>query len=228
MAKKILTVLLYVLVISLAIFGAICLIYLMFSKLKKETPAEPEVSLFVVSEPEFDVELLTINEYSRPGLERETVKNIVVHYTANPGTTAKQNRDYFEGLKDTNYTKASCHFLIGLDGEIIQCIPTSEVAYGVGGHENFTTISIEVCHPDDTGVFNASTYDSLVHATAWLCGKFDLTAKDVIRHFDITEKNCPKYYVENPDEWDRFIEDVSEFIDTYGEPKFPAEESSDE
>ncbi|MFR8755306.1 MAG: hypothetical protein ACLVG5_00555 [Clostridium sp.] len=38
----------------------------------------------------------------------------MVHYTANPGTTAQQNRDYFEGLKDSHETHASSHFVIGL------------------------------------------------------------------------------------------------------------------
>lgn len=64
------------------------------------------------------VDLLTPNEFSRPQLALEKVNAIVVHYTANPGTTAAQNRSYFEGLKDTGLTHASSHFIIGLDGEI--------------------------------------------------------------------------------------------------------------
>ena len=79
--------------------------------------------------PEYDVDLLTINSYSRPGIAMDDVNGIVIHYTANPGSTAVQNRNYFEGLKDSHITKASAHFVVGLDGEIVQCIPTAEIAY---------------------------------------------------------------------------------------------------
>ena len=79
--------------------------------------------------PDMEVELLTPNPYSRPETGTSRIRNIVIHYTANPGATAQQNRDYFEGLKDTHLTQASSHFIVGLEGEIVQCIPTWEVAY---------------------------------------------------------------------------------------------------
>lgn len=49
--------------------------------------------------PDIDVELLTENPYSRPGTATDQITGIVVHYTANPGSTAMDNRNYFEGLK---------------------------------------------------------------------------------------------------------------------------------
>lgn len=78
--------------------------------------------------PDIDVELLTENPYSRPGTATDQITGIVVHYTANPGSTAMDNRNYFEGLKDSHITKASSNFVVGLDGEIVQCVPTWEVA----------------------------------------------------------------------------------------------------
>ena len=57
-----------------------------------------EETKYIADRPDFSVELLDYNEYSRPGTALEKVNGIVVHYTANPGTTAQQNRDYFEGL----------------------------------------------------------------------------------------------------------------------------------
>lgn len=104
------------------------------------------------SRPEIDVQLLDINEYSRPGIESDGITGIVIHYTANPGSTAQENRDYFEGLKDTHETSASSNFVVGLEGEIIQCVPTWEVAYA-SNERNKDTISIECCHPDETGKF---------------------------------------------------------------------------
>ena len=145
--------------------------------------------------PDIDVELLTPNEYSRPGIATDKITGIVVHYTANPGAGARNNRDYFEGLKDSHVTKASSNFVVGLEGEIIQCVPTWEVAYA-SNSRNTDTVSIECCHPDETGKFNDATYHSMVELCAWLCLKFDLNEEDVIRHYDVTGKNCPKYFVD--------------------------------
>ena len=157
--------------------------------------------------PEMDVRLLTENEYSRPGTKTGRINNIVIHYTANPGSTAMQNRDYFEGLKDNHLTKASSHFVVGIDGEIVQCVPTWEVAYA-SNHRNGDTVSIETCHRKEDGKYTKETYRSLVELTAWLCKKFDLNEEDVIRHYDVTGKICPKYFVENEGAWKQFKEDV--------------------
>ena len=48
----------------------------------------------------------------------------------------------------------------------------------------------------------------MVQLTAWLCLKFGLDENDVIRHYDVTGKNCPKYFVENQEAWDQFRADV--------------------
>ncbi|MDO4614483.1 MAG: peptidoglycan recognition family protein [Lachnospiraceae bacterium] len=150
--------------------------------------------------PDIDVQLLTVNEYSRPGIAMNEVNGIVIHYTANPGSTAQGNHDYFEGLKDGGGEKASSHFIVGLKGEIIQCIPSTEIAYA-SNDRNTDTISVECCHPDDTGEFTTETYNATVELTAWLCKAFDVDPDNVIRHYDITGKECPKYYVDNPEEW---------------------------
>lgn len=164
------------------------------------------------SEPEIDVQLLDVNAYSRPGINTDTITGIVIHYTANPGSTAQENRDYFNSLQYTQETEASSNFVIGLDGEIIQCVPTWEVAYA-SNERNMDTVSIECCHPDDSGAFTDETYRSLVQLTAWLCEKFDLTQDDVIRHYDVTGKICPKYFVDHEDEWSGFKANVGKAME---------------
>ena len=164
-------------------------------------------------EPEIEVNLLDLNEYSRPGTESGEITGIVIHYTANPGSTAKQNRDYFNGLQDTHITKASSHFIIGLDGEIIQCVPTWEIAYA-SNERNKDTVSIECCHPDESGEFTKETYQSMVQLTAWLCQKFGLNENDVIRHYDVTGKICPKYFVENEEAWETFKLNVKKALES--------------
>lgn len=153
---------------------------------------------------------LTVNEWSRPGTELKDIRGVVIHYVGNPGTTAQANRNYFESLSSgAEGTYASSHFVIGLEGEVIQCIPLTETAYASNTRNN-DTVAIEVCHPDETGEFSPVTYARCVELTAWLCREFRLDPEeDVIRHYDITEKVCPKYYVEHPEAWDAFRADVA-------------------
>ena len=167
--------------------------------------------------PELDVELLDLNEYSRPGTTLKQVNGIVIHYTANPGSSAMANRDYFDSLDNPAVEgagrQASAHLIVGLDGEVVQCLPLNEMAYAVRSR-NPDTISIEVCHPDETGKFSDTTYNTLVKLTAWLCTRFGLTSDQVIRHYDVTGKDCPKYYVENPDAWIQMKSDIAAQIQT--------------
>ena len=194
----------------MAVFGG-ALIYSHMDEM--EAPVKSEK--IVKNKPKIDVKLLSINEYSRPGIALNKVNGIVVHYTANPGTTAMQNRDYFESLKKTHARKASSHFVIGIDGRIVQCIPTKEIAYA-SNYRNSDTIAIECCIKDVRGKFSKKTYNSLVHLCAWLCGKFSLKTDDIIRHYDITGKLCPKYYVKHENAWVTFKGDVDRYIKRYG------------
>ena len=114
------------------------------------------------------------------------VTDIAIHYVGNPGTTAQQNHDYY----DQPDTTVSSHFLIGLDGEIIQCIPMDEKSSATNDR-NLDTLSIEVCHPDATGQFTQASYDALVKLTAWLCDYCGIGRDHVIRHYDVTGKLCP-------------------------------------
>ena len=170
--------------------------------------------------PKRDVQLLTPNEYSRPQKGLDEVHDIVIHYVDEPGSTAQQNRDYFESLKDGSGRSVSSHFIISRDGSIIQCVPLGEVAYA-SNNRNSDTISIECCHPDDTGKFTDDTYNSCVDLTAWLCYAFQIGPDHVIRHYDVNGKDCPIYYVKNPEAWDRLKADVAgryaEYEAVYGE-----------
>lgn len=165
-----------------------------------------------LEQPELVVDLLTVNEYSRPGEALPEVKNIFVHYTANAGTTAEQNKSYFQSLAETHERSASAHFIIGYDGVIVQCIPTAEIAYAVR-ERNYDSISIECCFLDDSGIFTQDTYDSLLELTAWLLHKYELKPEDVLRHYDEGGKICPKYYVEHEDAWYQFLQDLELYME---------------
>ena len=156
-----------------------------------------------VSAPDFvTVDYIPTNEYSRPGTPLRKISGVVVHYVGNPGSSAANNRSFFANLALTHETYASAHFVVGL--QIAYCSNTA----------NDYTVSIEVCHPDDTGKFDDATMESLEALVAWLCETFSLDPDaDVIRHYDVTGKICPKYYVENEDAWLAFREDVSARIE---------------
>lgn len=159
--------------------------------------------------PQWEENFLTPNEYSRPGEALEEVKNIFVHYTANPGTSAAQNRSYFEQQKDTHDRSVSAHFIIGYEGEIIQCLPLDEIGYAVQTR-NYDSISIECCYLADDGSFTQETYDSLISLLKWLTEAYSLDEEDILRHYDCGGKKCPLYYTEHEDAWERLKRDVRE------------------
>ena len=160
-------------------------------------------------------DFLTVNEWSRPGTPLEEVNAVVIHYVGNPSTTAQANRNYFESLSSGELgVYASSHFIVGLQGEVVQCIPLTEIAYASNTRNN-DTVAIEVCHPDETGKFSSVTYQQAVELTAWLCQEFRLDPEqDVIRHYDVSGKICPKYYVDHPESWEQFQKDVAEAMGT--------------
>lgn len=150
--------------------------------------------------PEWTTDFLTVNEYSRPGDPLTEVKSIFVHYTANPGTSARQNRSYFEQQKDMHEASVSAHFIIGYNGEILQLVPLNEIAYAVKSR-NEDSISIECCYKAKNGQFTQETYDSLLRLLRWLLDTYDLSTDDILRHYDCGGKKCPLYYVDHEDAW---------------------------
>lgn len=151
------------------------------------------------------IRLIDIDGTSRRGEDLEDVQDIVIHYVGNPGTTAEQNRCYYCNPESS----VSSHFLIGLDGEILQCLPLHEKSSATNWR-NADTISIEVCHPDDSGQFTEATYASLVRLTAWLLDACGLEQDHIIRHYDVTGKDCPRYFVANEQAWEQFKMDAAE------------------
>ena len=137
--------------------------------------------------------MIITNKYitnNRPYEKRKKTTAIAVHYIGNAGTSAEANRNYFQN----NNCEVSANYIIGLNGEIICCIPDEEVAWCTCQANSYSP-SIECCHPDSTGKLNSKTYNSLVELCAYLCKKYKLDETDLIRHYDVTGKICPKGFV---------------------------------
>ena len=182
---------------------------------------------------EIITDLLTPNIYSRPQSKMLGLRGLAIHWVGNAKSKAINNRNYFNDLYKANQYRiamgekavyASSHEIIGLDGEVVICIPKNEVAFHVGAKSyksrvkvllanspNRYLYGVETCHPDWDGRFNDKTYSTLVSRVADLLIEFDLKpSKDTIwRHYDVTGKDCPHYYVQNQNQWDKLIEDIT-------------------
>ncbi|MGV3139730.1 N-acetylmuramoyl-L-alanine amidase [Brevibacillus agri] len=147
-------------------------------------------------------DMLLTNKNARPGT-RITPRGLVIHWTANEGkgANAVANRNYFN--KPT--TEASTHYIVD-DRQIVRCLPENEMGYHVGAksykpeavamlsrYPNDCTIGIEMCVNAD-GSF-AKTYQQTVQLAADILRRYGWGVDRLWRHYDITGKNCPAYFV---------------------------------
>lgn len=169
---------------------------------------------------------LTPNKYSRPQTKIGKIRGIVIHWVANPNTSAKNNRDFWESRKAGTKGFGSAHYIIGLEGEIVQCLPETELAYHIGSHvytqralnelssyPNNSTIGIEHCHTDWDGNMTKETYNASIQLTVDLLKRYNLTEKNLWLHYETNGwKDCHRLFVKNPDLWKKFKEDVAEAL----------------
>lgn len=151
------------------------------------------------------------------------IRAIVVHYVGNPGSGATGNWNYF----CSNKYNASAHEIIEMDGDVFLCIPENERANHAGvksgadlkkvavellkGNPNAYSYGIELCHEDQTGQITKETREALILRLVYLCKKYNLNPRtQIVRHFDINGKDCPRWFVSNPDEWEKLKKEVAE------------------
>jgi len=165
--------------------------------------------------------LLTPNPYSRPLALMRDVKGIVVHWVAHPKSNARATRNFFESRKDGKLGFGSAHYAID-PTEVVRIVPENEIAYHcgswkyteyaldrLGSYPNAHSIGIELHHEDWAGRFDAATLVQLRALLRDLCNRYHLSPTDnVCRHFDVTGKDCPKWWVDHPDEFRAFLETV--------------------
>ena len=170
---------------------------------------------------------LTPNWYSRP--EYKCIPRfVVIHWVGVANATLTGVYNYFEAKKYGKTGYSSAHEMI-INQMVGKFIPSNEMSYAVGAskytdlkyelmgseYPNSNTYNIEVMHIDMDGNFNESTFDTLVERTADLLTEFGLNADEhLLRHFDITNKICPKLFVENPQLWDEFKQEVKERMES--------------
>lgn len=152
----------------------------------------------------------------------EKVKYIVIHYTGSEGT-AQNNVAYFNG----GNRSASAHYFVGRDGVICEyCDPAKWYAWHCGGSlesshhpyygkcTNANSIGIEICtHNNGSNwEFTEKAVNAAIELTKYLMQKFGVPSDNVIRHYDVTGKSCPRVpgwgAVGGSAEWDKFKKSI--------------------
>lgn len=150
--------------------------------------------------------MLTETNYEKANKKN---KYIVIHYTANDGDTALNNCKYFY----RTYRGASAHYFVD-EKSIWQCVEDKDIAWSVGASRykndcrNSNSINIELCSYKDKGIYfiKQKTAELAAELVATLMKKYNIPLSHVIRHYDVTGKNCPAPYVERKSEWTEFKE----------------------
>lgn len=133
-----------------------------------------------------------------------SIKYIVIHYTANDGDSDENNGKYFAN----NSVNASAHYFVDSDS-ITQTVPDNYIAWHCGGSKykdtacrNANSIGIEICDDVKNGFIYPSekTIENTLKLTKALMKKYNIPLSNVIRHYDVTGKYCPMYWV-NDDKW---------------------------
>lgn len=156
------------------------------------------------------------------GSKRSTsaIKYLVYHYTANDGDTDEANAKYFHN----NVVKASAHRFVDDDSVTIS-VPDDYTAYhcggglqGKNGHKffkictNTNSMGIEMCDTIRNGKYEVSpkTRANAIAEGRKIVKKYNIPKSRVIRHYDVTGKNCPAYFVKDEDAWKKFRDEIFE------------------
>lgn len=142
------------------------------------------------------------------GGTRTQTKYIVIHYTSNKGDTANNNATYFN--REALSSPASAHFFVD-ENEIWSSVPENMIAYHCGAKtykhktcRNSNSLGIEICMNDKNGNVRHGSINKVVELVKSLMKKYGVPLENVIRHFDVTGKNCPAPMVEDETLWVNF------------------------
>lgn len=185
---------------------------------------------------------INLGPESRPGILLDTVMAVVMHWTGVPGQTWQTVRGWWDN--DMNGVFGSAHEIIDVLGNVYLTIPDNEVSYGVGADQyteyakrffgqeytsnkrradglwetpNLVTLSLEMMPVDTQGNFSKFGYISGVQRAAYNLKKNGLTVDQLLMHSHIrpvSEKVCPKLFVEDPAKWEVFKMDVRDQLKT--------------
>ncbi len=139
---------------------------------------------------------------------------LVVHYVGATGKAIENCKYYM----NNQGIKASAHYFVGHqseEGAVYQSVEDGDTAWHCGtagtyAHpfcRNSNSIGIEMCcHKDGNGkwYFDDITVENTILLLKQLMAKYDIAVDNVIRHYDVTGKNCPAPFVEDEEAYKTF------------------------
>lgn len=134
---------------------------------------------------------------------------LVIHFTANDGDSAKNNADYFA----REAPGASAHFFVD-EREIWQSVQEKDIAWHCGTRgmyfhpycRNANSLGVELCSRKrgEKYYFAPETVKNAQQFVRSLMKRYGIPTENVVRHYDVTHKNCPAPFVEDAGAWQRF------------------------
>lgn len=154
-----------------------------------------------------------ITSTNRTIMNNRDIKYIVIHYVG-AVSTAENNTKYFKSVN----RQASAHYFVD-DTSIWQCVEDKDSAWHCGGglqgllgHKyykkclNSNSIGVEMCCYRNGSKLDISdkTISNTIELVKELMKKYNISASNVIRHYDVTGKKCPAPFVSNSNRWNDF------------------------
>lgn len=154
------------------------------------------------------------------GKRTQTIKWIVMHYTANDGDSDESNARYFQNPLNP---VASAHYFVD-DDSITRSVPDDYVAYHCGAYQykhpscrNANSIGVEMCDAKRDGRVMATnkTIANAAELVYQLCKQYKIPYDHIIRHYDVMGKKCPAYWVGNDglEKFRKQVEEVGEVVE---------------
>lgn len=149
-------------------------------------------------------EYLTKTNYNKGNNKRN--KYIVIHYVG-AVSSALNNAKYF----NSTYRDASANYFVD-DKSIYRVVKDKDIAWHCGAKKyynscrNYNSIGIEMCCFNNKGVLDITekTIQNTAELTKELMKKYNIPIENVVRHYDVTRKDCPAPFVKDINRWNNF------------------------
>ena len=154
--------------------------------------------------------------YNCSKMSNKNNKYLVIHWVG-AVSTAKNNADYFYN----KYIGASAHYFVDGNADenqaIWQIVGENNAAWHVGAKtykhtecRNTNSIGIEICCIKKNGqtIMDPIAIDRASKLAKSIVDMWGIKKKNILRHWDITRKNCPAEFVANETRWNNFINKI--------------------
>ena len=176
----------------------------------------------VVEKP-YIINRIAENRWQVPHHNANSAEYLAIHYLGVNGENPDLYNNGYGG-----------HFYVSKTGQCYQAAKVSDEIWhvGKGGYQyihpyarNYNTIGIECAtytksgrnDDDETWYFTEATQEACAHLAAWIMDHYKIPMDHLLRHGDITTKNCPSPYKRDQGKgsnwtWEQFKAKVAEYL----------------